>query len=141
MTTGDPSEPSRNLETVHRLFDTFNRGDGDAARELWTEDGEWRPYILGGIVEGAVYRGRHEIVEFISGQAETWERVSATPVEMRDLGDRVLVQVRLDGVGRASGLAVDGVTWNVFKLRDGRVAAGRVYATRADALAALGVSE
>jgi ketosteroid isomerase-like protein len=130
------------VDVVLRLFDAFNRADADSVRELWADDGEWRPaYVGGGLVEGAVYRGRDGIVEFIALQAETWESITATPIDVRDLGDRVLVEVRLEAVGRASGLAVDQPTWNVFELRDGQAAAGTVYTTRADALAAVGLPE
>jgi ketosteroid isomerase-like protein len=107
-------------------------------RQFWAAEGEWRPaYSGGGLVEGKVYRGQDEVVEFVTGQAETWESIVATPLDIRSVGDRVLVEVHLEAVGRLSGLAVDRITWNVFEVRDGRVAAGRVYITREEALEAV----
>jgi ketosteroid isomerase-like protein len=134
--------PEENVEIIRRLYAAFNEGDADAVCEGFTEDAEWRPaFIGGGIVEGAVYRGRGGMAEFVEMQNETWRSLSADPVTIEDLGKRVLVEVRLDAVGRASGVAVNRTTWNVFELRDGKVATGRVYVTKAEALEAAGISE
>jgi ketosteroid isomerase-like protein len=81
------------------------------------------------------------MAEFVEMQNETWRSLTADPVTIRDLGNRVLVEVRLDAVGRASGVAVNRTTWNVFELRGGKVAAGRVYPTKAEALEAAGLKE
>jgi ketosteroid isomerase-like protein len=134
--------PPDNVDLIRQLLDAFNRGDGAAVRQFWTTDGEWRPaYAGGGLLEGKVYRGREEVIEFVTVQAETWESIVATPIDMRSVGDRVLVEVHLQAVGRASGLAVDETTWNVFEVRDGSVAAGRVYTAKEEALEALGLWE
>jgi ketosteroid isomerase-like protein len=131
-----------NIELIRRLFDAFNRQDPEAVVDLWSTDGEWSPaYIGGGLLEGTVFRGPEGMAEFIDLQSETWESVVAEPVTVRDLGDRVLVEVHLSAVGRASGVPVDRITWNVFELRDGRAASGRVYVTRAEALDALGLTQ
>lgn len=127
-----------NVEVIRRLFDAFNRRDTARAQELWVTDGEFRPaYTGGGLVEGAVYRGHEGLAEYIALQADTWESMVAIPVELRDLGNRVLVEVRLESVGRGSGVPLDGRTWNVFELHDGRVVDGRVYITKEDALEAV----
>jgi ketosteroid isomerase-like protein len=81
------------------------------------------------------------MAEFVEVQKETWGSLTADPVTIRDLGNCVLVEVRLDAVGRLSGVAADRTTWNVFELRDGKVAAGRVYPTKAEALEAAGIQE
>jgi uncharacterized protein (TIGR02246 family) len=131
-----------NVEIIRRLYRAFNEADADAVSDGFTDDAEFRPaFIGGGIVEGAVYRGRDGIAEFVEVQKETWRSLTANPVNIRDLGNRVLVEVRLEAVGLASGVAVDRTTWNVFELRDGKVAAGRVYPTKAEALEAAGIQE
>jgi ketosteroid isomerase-like protein len=131
-----------NVEIIRRLFDGFNRRDANAVADLWTADGEWWPaYIGGGLLEGAVFRGHEGMAEFIELQAETWESVVAEPVTVRDLGDKVLVEVHLSVVGRASGIPVERVTWNVFEIRDGKAAAGRVYISKDEALEAVGMAQ
>jgi ketosteroid isomerase-like protein len=131
-----------NVEIMHRAFDLFNRGDGDSFDEVFTTDSEWRPaYLGGGLMEGAVFRGIDGMREFLTLQAETWESVAAEAGEVRDLGDRVLVEVQLRGIGRTGGVPVDRITWNVFEFRDGKIAVGKVYTAKAEALAAVGLSE
>jgi ketosteroid isomerase-like protein len=131
-----------NVEIIRRGYEAFNARDADAVREIWTDDAEWRPaFVGGGIVEGAVYRGHEGIVEFVEMQAETWKSLTSTAVTIEDLGDCVLVESRLDAIGRASGVAVNRTTWTIFEMRDGKVAGGRVYVTKAEALEAAGISE
>lgn len=130
------------MEIVRRLFDAFNRRDAAGVGDLWTTEGEWWPaYIGGGLLEGTVFRGREGVIDFVELQSETWESVIAEPVVMRDLGGQVLVEVHLRAVGRASGTPVERVTWNVFVLRDGKAARGRVYKGEGEALAAVRLGE
>jgi ketosteroid isomerase-like protein len=131
-----------NVEIVRHLFRAFNRRDSNAMRDLWTVDAEWRPaYIGGGVLEGATFRGHEGLIEFVELQAETWKSVVAEPVEVRDLGEQVLVEVRLQAVGRASGTPVERVTWNVFEFCGGKAATGRVYDTEDQALKAVGLED
>jgi ketosteroid isomerase-like protein len=126
-----------NVEVVRRALDAFNAQDADALVALWTPDAEWMPaFIGGGILEGAIYRGHEGIIEFVEIQAETWATVTATPLATRELGDRVLVDIRLDAVGKASGIPVEELTWNVFELSKGLLSRGRVYLTEEEALGA-----
>jgi ketosteroid isomerase-like protein len=125
---------------IRRLFDGFNKRE--FLPELWTADAEWRPAFLGGgLVEGAVYRGHEGIAEFLELQAETWETALADPVEIRDLGDQLLVKVHLEAVGRASAIPVERITWNVFEMREGKIAAGCVYTNEGEAVEAVGLHE
>ncbi len=81
------------------------------------------------------------MIEFVELQSETWASVVAEPVEIRDLGAQVLIEVRLRAVGRASGTPVERVTWNVFELRDGKATTGRVYKSKQEALQAIGLAQ
>jgi ketosteroid isomerase-like protein len=129
-----------NVELVRRLYRAFSEGRTEL--ELWHTDAELRPALIGGgLLEGAVYRGHEGVSEFLEMQAETWERVTAEPVEIRDLGTHLLVETRLQAVGRASGIELTDVTWNVFEVRGGKVADWRVYTEQRRALEAVGLSE
>ena len=131
-----------NAELVRRIYDVFNNLDTESIGEVWSAECEFRPALTGGgVIEGAVYRGHEGIAEFIAVQAETWERVTAEPVTIRDLEESVLVEVRLDAVGRASGAALQRTTWHGFDIRAGKLASGRVYTSRDEALEAVGLRE
>lgn len=133
----------QNAELVRRLFDAFNDLDADAMLEMWTPDCEWRPaFTGGGLLEGAVYRGHAGIADYLAMQRETWESIVVASREtIADLGDRILIEVQLNAIGKASGVPVEVITWSYFELRDGRVAVARVYTTKAEALEAIGLEE
>jgi ketosteroid isomerase-like protein len=129
-----------NVELVRRLYQAFSEGTTDL--DLWHTDAELRPALIGGgLLEGAVYRGHEGVSEFVAMQTETWESVIAEPVEIRDLGRYVLVETRLQAVGRASGIELSDVTWNTFEIHDGKVANWRVFTEKQQALEAVGLSE
>ena len=129
-----------NVEIVRRGIDAFNRLDGEATRDLWATDGEWRSLYLGdGLLDGTIYRGADQVVEFVEQQAETWESAAVEALEIREVDDDVIVKFRLSAIGRASGIPVDRVTWNVFTLHDGKITAGRSYLTEHEALEAVGL--
>jgi ketosteroid isomerase-like protein len=131
-----------NVDIVRRLFEVFNRREPHRAAEIWAPDAElWPAYFGGGLLEGAVFRGHSALAEFIEVQSETWDSVVAEPVAIHDVGDRALVEVHLSAVGRASGIPVDRVTWNVLRFRGGKVASLRVYTGKDEALKALGLED
>jgi ketosteroid isomerase-like protein len=131
-----------NEDLVRRLYQSFNEGTGDQLVHLWHEDAELRPALIGGgLVEGAVYRGHEEIREFLAMQSETWESVTIEPLDIRDLGSYLLVESRARAVGRASGVELSEVAWDVWRIRDDRVASLRVFTEQAEALEAAGLSE
>ncbi len=130
-----------NAQTVRRVLKAFSLGDLDLVLASWSEDAVWRPAILGGgVLEGAVYGGHAGAREFLEVQREAWASVTAEPVETRVSGDLVLVEVRLDAVGRTSGASVQRTTWNVFEVRDGLIEVGQVFLTEDEALNAFGVT-
>ncbi len=127
-----------NVELIRRLYRGFNEGTMDP--HLWHTDAELRPALIGGgLVEGAVYRGHDGLAEFVAMQAETWESVIAEPVEIRGLGTHLLVETVLRAVGRASGIQLSDVTWNMFEIRNGKVANWRVFTDQQQALEAVGL--
>jgi ketosteroid isomerase-like protein len=129
-----------NVELVRRLYRYFNGGATGFAPDLWHEDAEIRPALIGGgHLEGAVYRGHDGVSEFVAMQAETWESVTAEPVGIRDLGTYLLVETRLRAVGRASGIELTDVTWNVWEIRDGKVARLRIFTELEEALETVGL--
>jgi ketosteroid isomerase-like protein len=132
-----------NVEIVRSMYRSFNDGTGyDAVPDLWHKDAELQPALIGGgVLEGAVYCGHEGILEFLAMQAETWKSVTIEPVDIRDMGAYLLVETRIQAVGRASGIALTQVTWNVWEVRSGKVARLRVFTEQEEALKAVGLSE
>jgi ketosteroid isomerase-like protein len=132
-----------NVELIRRVYQSFNEDTGsELVVDLWHEDAELRPALTGGgLLEGAVYRGHEGMLEFLATQAETWEKIIVEAVDIRDLGAYLLVETRLQAVGRASGIELSQVTWNRFEVRNGKVASMRVFTEQEEALEAVGLPE
>ena len=132
-----------NVEVARRLYQAFNDGRGyDVVPDLWHKDAELQPALIGGgVLEGTVYRGHKGIREFLAMQAETWASLIIEPVDIRDVGTHLLVETRIQAVGRASGVELTNVTWNVWDIREGKIASGRVFLSKHEALEAVGLEE
>jgi ketosteroid isomerase-like protein len=61
--------------------------------------------------------------------------------EVRDLGDSLVVALRVHGHGRGGGVPVDQSVWQVVKFRHEKVLWWRSYGRERDALEAAGLSE
>jgi len=72
---------------------------------------------------------------------EAWEEIDYTPEEIMGTGDTALVTLLYDGVGKGSGMRIEGRFWYLIKLRDGKVYFLRLYRDHAEALEAAGLLE
>src|SRR5919109_4138207 len=70
-----------------------------------------------------------------------WERIELIPEEYIDAGEQVVAVVRYSGRGRGSGIELEDRLFEVYTLRDGKVARKRDFKTRAEALEAAGLRE
>jgi ketosteroid isomerase-like protein len=81
------------------------------------------------------YRGHAGLREYFRDVVAVWEELRLTPREFRSHGDLVLVTGKVSARSRAR--TVTGSTGWIWRVRDGKVVYGRVYASAADAIAAL----
>ena len=125
------------IDLVLKAYDAVNRGDYDALVELTTDDFVFYPaFAGGGLVEGAVYRGREGMRRFLDDQSETWSEITFTLGETVAVGDAVVGPAHIRAVGRGSGLELRQHSWGVFRARDGKLTEGRIFTSEADARAA-----
>ena len=101
--------------------------------ELFTEDFEWHPALLGAFRKGT-YRGREEFAEYWAELNEGFEDPVLGEAEFEALGaGRVLAVGELSVKGTGSGLPLDQAVAYVFEVRDGRVGYGRTFFSRREA--------
>jgi ketosteroid isomerase-like protein len=133
----DPSTDAR-IDTIRDLFDAFGRGDS-ASLDLLDPECELQNHPA---VDSGWHRGRKGAVEWA---VKYWEVFGQAQVETSDfvlLADgRVLVRYRARAQGKRSGATVEMTGYGVFTFREGRILRAAAFETRAEALAAVGLSE
>ena len=126
-----------NVETFRRAIDAYNRRDIDAFLESFDPMVETHPLTLAMFgQEGTVYRGHEGVRQFIRDVDEALREIQVEPVEIRDLGERIVARGRLRARGRASGAEIESpVSWLV-DFKNGRVIRMRDYLDFREALEA-----
>ena len=131
-----------NVEAFQRAASAYNDRDIDAFLEAFDPEVEWHSLtqvMFGG--EMSVYRGHRGIREGVREMHEVLAELQLEYLEIRDLGERIVVIGRVTGRGRTSGAEVESpINW-VVDFRDGKVARMRDYLDRAEALEAAGLPE
>jgi ketosteroid isomerase-like protein len=128
-----------NVEEARRLVAAFNDRDPDTFASHTTPDFEWITSMAA--VEGEVFAGRDGIDTYFGRMEEAWDEFLTLADEYRDLGDRVLLQGRLEGRGRMSGVLLSVPLDILFDLRDGRISRMHSFLDREEALRTAGLAE
>ena len=119
----------------------------DAVLAVWAEDPslqhlrpdvEWDVSALGAV--GSVARGARELALWWADWVEGWESYVYRILEYRDLGDWVLTPTAFEARGRG-GIEVEGRLFQVWQVRDGKIAVLRAFLTEQEALEAVGLRE
>jgi ketosteroid isomerase-like protein len=131
-----------NLELVRAGFGAFVRRDRTWPERYCAPDIEWRP-ALGLLLSQEVYRGPEEVERVIFDEIPSvLNDFTSEVLELIEIDDeRVLAIVNFKGVAASSGMEIEQIFGQIYTLRGGKVAAMQSYSSKADALAALGVSE
>jgi ketosteroid isomerase-like protein len=129
-----------NVELMLRGVDAWNRGDLGWFLDHMTEDFEFRTAQLFPDLD-PIYSGHDGWRAFWRTWRDAWETVTIRVERIEDLGDRALVVVTFDGVGRGSGVEVNIEVFQLWTFRDGKVARGQAFFDREEALEAVGLRE
>jgi ketosteroid isomerase-like protein len=130
-----------NVDVVRRQFQALERGGPDGAAEFWHTDIDWRA-VEGAADDVGVMRGHDALRRYYEEWFQTFDQLRAEVEEVIFEGDdRVAVSVRNSGRGRASGVVTEGRYYVACTVRDGQIVSGREYATRDQALEAVGLRE
>lgn len=123
------------VTTVKAVYAAFERGDVEAALAYVAGDAELRPEGTSSMTGRSVYRGHDGIREYFADVARVWSGgLRLEPVDYRAVAGSVVVFGRIYGSGELGTVERD-VVW-VWKLRDGLLVSGQVFATRQAAIAA-----
>jgi ketosteroid isomerase-like protein len=127
-----------NVELYRRATQASNDGDLDAFLALMDADVEAVPRLAP--MEGG-YHGHDGVRRWWDSLREAFPDFRTEVVEVRDLGDLTLAELRNRGRGAGSDTPVEQRSWHVAEWRDKKVVWWRAYGTEAEALEAVGLSE
>ena len=131
-----------NVERLGRLFELFSEAElnWEAISELVDPDIVWE--VRSDFPDAAVYTGYEGLRRLNDAFDDVVEETWYLPLEYIETGSHVVVPLRWGGRGKGSRtpFAEREETW-VLTLRDGRIGRVREYATKQEALEAVGLSE
>jgi ketosteroid isomerase-like protein len=129
-----------NVEVLYRAYDAFNRRDLDAFLALMEPEVELTTRIIE--LEGdPYYRGHDGVREWWRTLLGIFPDFSGEVLEVRDLGDSLIVSVRVRGHGVEGGAPFEEAVWQAVKVRDGKATWWRNFGSEAEALEAAGLEE
>ena len=130
-----------NVEIARRAFTGLARHDVEGASEAW------HPEINRRAMEGAPddvgeMQGIEAARRYVEDWFDTFDGFQSVPEELLDAGnDQVVAVIHISGRAKSSGIATEQRYANVSTIRDGKVARVREYATKREALKAVGLEE
>jgi ketosteroid isomerase-like protein len=133
-----------NVEVLQRAWDAWDRGDPDAAFEVFAPDVEWDVSrdIWGAIVGGGRYIGIEGVQQWLNDLLGAWETFEMKSGEVLDAGgDAVVTELHARGKGRRSGIEVEHHPAAVATFHGGKVTRMVWFPGRQEALEAAGLSE
>ena len=123
------------IEVVKATFAAFAARDLQAVLALSDPDIEFTAVTGEHAGRTDPYRGHDGMRQYFRDVAEVWEELRLTPREFREEGDLILVTGKVSA--RSRSRTVTGSTGWIWRVRNGKVTFVRVYASAADATAAL----
>ena len=124
-----------NVEIVRRGFLGLERGDVDAAAEFWHPEISWRA-IEGAPDDVGEMHGIEAARRYVEDWFDTFDDFRSEPEELIAVGDDQVVAVVISGRAKATGIETELRS----AVRDGKIVRVREYATKGEALEAVGLS-
>jgi ketosteroid isomerase-like protein len=120
-----------NVEIMRSSYEAFASGGLERYLEFFADDVDYRADDTGPI------HGKDALRAFFQDWIATFDGFRMEPLELIDAGeDTVVVVERFAGCAKLSGVETDQTAGELFTLRDGKIARGREYLTRDEALEA-----
>jgi ketosteroid isomerase-like protein len=122
-----------NVALVEAAVDAYNRRDVPGLCDLMTDQVDLQPPVSW--LTGHAYRGHRGIAEWLRDLDESFSRAQITPLELTDLGDRVLALTRFDVEGNESGVSFPSELGLVLGIDGGRISSWIGFMSHAQARA------
>ena len=124
--------PQENADLVRNVYERWGRGDFLGAADLF--DPSFAYVISAGFPDNGTYAGLDRVAAFLQDWLESWASVPMDAEEVLDVGERVVVAVRQDSVGRGSGVRGEFRYFHVCAFRGTKAVRSDAVRDRAEAL-------
>jgi ketosteroid isomerase-like protein len=129
-----------NVEWVRRVGEAWARGDAEAMEALLegriATDYEFHPLYL-----DRVHKGVDALRQVLPDTSETWEDYRLEAEEIVDLGEHVLVLAHITARGAGGGVPIDQRVAMLHRFRGEKLAWGKSFRSKREALEAVGLRE
>ena len=132
--------PQENVELARAQYERWNAGELEAWVEAFDPEAEYLSSVTAALDGRGEYVGHEGIRRFISEYLEGWEYFRLEPAEYLDAGTRVVVVMRVTARGRGSGVRVERDLAHVWTFRGSTAIRHQSFASRQEALDAVGLS-
>jgi ketosteroid isomerase-like protein len=131
--------PSANVEMVRQSLEAFNSKGVDGLAGFWHPDAAWRA-IEGAPDDVGVFTGEQAMRRYLGEWLEMFDEARNEPEQFIEAGDQLVAIQHASGIGKRNRVPVDMRYAVVYAVRDTKIIRGREYATRAEALQAVGLA-
>jgi ketosteroid isomerase-like protein len=133
----------KNVETLRQVFAIVNDRGVVAATEAFGDllAPDFTLEEADDLPDPDAYSGREAFIANLAKLEEAFDELRMDPVEIVDFEGHIVVVVSLHGRGRGGDVPVAMTFAQLWSLREGKAVSLRDYATKADALEAVGLSE
>jgi ketosteroid isomerase-like protein len=128
-----------NVEAVRQSLAAFNANGLDGLARFWHPQIDWRA-IEDAPDDIGVFSGPDAMRRYIGEWLEMFDDARNEPEEFIEAGDRVVVVQHASGNAKRTGVPVDMRYAVVYTVQEGKIIRGREYATRNEALEAVGLA-
>jgi ketosteroid isomerase-like protein len=126
-----------NVESLRRGFDAMNRGD--LSRILAFVHPDFETVIPPELsAEPSVYRGHDGVRRYFDSFSDAMRDIRFNADDIWDVGDAVVVALRLTARGKETGIAVEQQVGQVWTIRDGMAVRLENFVTVSQALESVG---
>ena len=129
----------QNEELARRAYDAFSRGDFDSFATLLHPEVEFEWVMLE--IEARSYRGLGGAREYFQSVREVFPDWSVEIAQLRDFGDKLVIESRSVATGQGSGVRTEQRFWQAAAVRDGRIIWWKFFRSEEEALEAVGSRE
>ena len=124
----------QNVDLVLSLYKAVQEREYESPFTAVHEDIVWDMSGLAIPDVAQIYRGHDGLRAFWASWLAAWESIEFDVRSAEDLGDEVVVEVHQRNRGRGSGVPVEFDYFQIFELRDGKIATVWVADSRDEAL-------